>query len=250
MNRNEHAVPIGLEVMEHEEQGSFSAFLKTDEGKLANGVWSALAEITTTNPNDAIFYGYYTQVLTNGGLALESLMRHHSAQSYAMLRNTSESICIALYSLLERGKSVEDFKVKDDQKKLKLGAYIWIKAAYPKYSKYLDDMKKEFYHKFGSHVSIAAVGQNFTIRDGKYQVWYLDQIEPIVAVTNLLLAVEFLLNYLEFMVEHGPKGGLIISDELAAKAKALRAELERLRAKNGPIFRAYQQKLHAHRKNA
>jgi len=232
------------------EQASYDQYSQTEEGKLAYEVWSAMVkDVVMADEMEIFFYAYHTQVGASAMLALASLFRQHGVQAYAMLRNASENICNALYGLLDRDNVLATFKKEDATKRAesdetyKKAAYKWMDANHAEYSKYLGDMKKTFFHPVGAHASIYGVGQNLTIEGKTFKVSYLDTTEPVLLITNILFAAEFLLKYLEFVVEHAAEVKLAIPDDLPTRVKALRAEFERLRAKNRPLFIAFQQSL-------
>jgi hypothetical protein len=232
------------------EQASYDQYSQTEEGKLAYKVWSAtVKDVVMADEMEIFFYAYHTQVGASAMLALTSLFRQHGVQSYAMLRNASENICNALFGLLDRDNVLANFKKEDAVKRAesdevyKKAAYKWMDANHAEYSKYLNDMKKTFFHAVGAHASIYGVVQNLTIKDKTFKVSYLDTTAPEMLITNILFAAEFLLKYLEFVVEHAAEAKLAIPDDLPARVKAFRTELERLREKNRPIFLAFQQNL-------
>lgn len=236
------------------EQESLDAYLQTDEAMLADAVWAMLAkDIQPKTEEQTIFYGYHTQVSAAALLAMTSLMRQHTVQAYAMLRNASENICNALFGLLDQDNAIAAFKKEGADKRTeseehyKSAAYAWIKTAEPEYSKYLLDMKKTFFHAIGAHSSIAGVAQNFTIEGNTFSASYLDTVAPEMSMTNLLMSVEFILRYLEVIVKNADAAELATPADLPTKVATLRAELERLKTKNEPAFRAYQQRMHHRR---
>ncbi|MBW4061178.1 hypothetical protein HJC99_01230 [Candidatus Saccharibacteria bacterium] len=238
------------------EQESLNAYLQTDEAKLADAVWAVLAKgIQPKTEEQTIFYGYHTQVSAAALLATTSLMRQHTVQAYAMLRNACENICNALFGLLDQDNAIAAFKKEGADKRAesdehyKSAAYAWIKTAEPDYSNYLQDMKKTLFHAIGAHSSVAGVAQNFTIEGNTFSASYLDTVAPEMSMTNLLMAVDFMLRYLEVIIKYADTAGLSTPVDLPAKVAALRAELERLKVKNEPAFRAYQKRMNSRRPN-
>jgi hypothetical protein len=112
----------------------------------------------------------------------------------------------------------------------------------PEYSTFVLGMKNNVLHPYGAHSSLASVTHNFTIEGNQYSASYLDTSPAFLNTINLFLAIDFLIRYLEVLNKHAGTVGLITPEDFPAKVAGLRAELERLKAKHEPDFRAWQKK--------
>ncbi|RTZ37899.1 hypothetical protein EJ573_01440 [Paenibacillus polymyxa] len=176
---------------------------------------------TFVNQIDApayVFNAFLTQAGKSLSLSLLSIVRHHVAQSYLVLRSAIESVTLACYALYKPDEN--NFVRRDEnnpqflheKSKVKNKAYEWLGQKYPIHSDRLKFAKSDFINKYFAHSNLIDAITNVIHGQSKFFNSVFDDSSPLtikirlVSFSNLIIVMADLI-------------GLVLKDYPLAKVK-------------------------------
>lgn len=175
--------------------------------------------IETIEPQAYVFNAFLTQVNKSLSLALLSIVRMHTAQSFQVIRNAIESASLACFALCNPNENnfirrdVSDPNKLYEKSKVKYKAYSWLDEKYPKYSKHLSMIKSDFINKFYAHSNLIDAKTNVLYGDNKVYNTVFDDMTPLTIRMQLVSLSNLTLLIIELM-------GLVMNEYPLARVKA------------------------------